>query len=325
MNLITATCCRCLLLVLPHLLYPVLALLRFPFVPLTSHAPRALTPTEYAPDLVIISAGFDAAEGDPIGGCHLTPECYAHMAAQLQLVAPTVALLEGGYNLLSTARGTEAVLRVLLGERPPALPAADRPACADAMGAVAQVGGSTRGPWLSQPARPATQTDHSLLIFFINAGVCASVHVACCLHVAHPCFPAALQVMRIQSRYWGCMRGLVQQQFKVLAAAAARQEQLAAMKARRVEALAGGEGGLEDSPPSPLCEAEVDREVEEEEALLGSMHPQRLRAPAALDALEEEAGTPHQGECTLDRELFKAVIKPDATRMRCPGMHGASQ
>lgn len=28
-----------------------------------------------------------------------------------QLVAPTVALLEGGYNLLSTAKGTEAVVR----------------------------------------------------------------------------------------------------------------------------------------------------------------------------------------------------------------------
>lgn len=98
-------------------------------------------PAEFAPDVVIISAGFDAAEGDPIGGCHLTPECYAHMAAQLQLVAPTVALLEGGYNLLSTAKGTEAVLRVLLGERPPPLPAAGRPASADAMNAVAQVWG----------------------------------------------------------------------------------------------------------------------------------------------------------------------------------------
>ena len=138
----------------------------------------ATRPAEFAPDLVIISAGFDAAEGDPIGGCHLTPEVYAHMAAQLQvrraggadyqdacffgrragrrlsllrwcllaliascssaaagstphshptahstrpslhpihalqLVAPTVALLEGGYNLLSTAKGTEAVVRV---------------------------------------------------------------------------------------------------------------------------------------------------------------------------------------------------------------------
>ncbi|EFN54718.1 hypothetical protein CHLNCDRAFT_24556 [Chlorella variabilis] len=94
---------------------------------------------EYAPDLVIISAGFDAAEGDPIGGCHLTPECYAHMAAQLQLVAPTVALLEGGYNLLSTAKGTEAVVRVLLGERPPALPPGEQAACEYGMAAVAQV------------------------------------------------------------------------------------------------------------------------------------------------------------------------------------------
>ncbi len=42
-------------------------------------------PPEFAPDLVIISAGFDAAEGDPIGGCHLTPEVYGHMAAQLQV------------------------------------------------------------------------------------------------------------------------------------------------------------------------------------------------------------------------------------------------
>lgn len=33
-----------------------------------------------------------------------------------------VALLEGGYNLLSTARGMEACVRVLLGERPPPLP-----------------------------------------------------------------------------------------------------------------------------------------------------------------------------------------------------------
>ncbi|KAL4427667.1 hypothetical protein ABPG75_001756, partial [Micractinium tetrahymenae] len=197
---------------------------------------------EYAPDLVIISAGFDAAECDPIGGCHLTPECYAHMAAQLQLVAPTVALLEGGYNLLSTAKGTEAVLRVLLGERPPALPAADRPACADAMSAVAQV-------------------------------------------------------MRIQSRYWSCMRGLVQQQFKVLAAAAARQEQLAAMKARRVEALAAGEGGQEGSPRSQLCEdgeAEVDEDGDEEVALLGGMQPHHQRPPVELDALEEETDTPHQ-------------------------------
>lgn len=76
----------------------------------------------YQPNMIIISAGFDAADGDPIGGCHLTPECYAHMTAMLQLIAPTCALLEGGYNLLATAASSEACVRVLLGERPPPLP-----------------------------------------------------------------------------------------------------------------------------------------------------------------------------------------------------------
>lgn len=79
---------------------------------------------EFNPDLIIVSAGFDAAEGDPIGGCQVTPECFAHMTALLKAVAPIVLLLEGGYNLLSTATSTEACLRVLLGEAPPHLPGA---------------------------------------------------------------------------------------------------------------------------------------------------------------------------------------------------------
>ena len=49
---------------------------------------------EYAPDLIIASAGFDAAERDPIGGCHVTPDCFAHMTALLQPVAPLAVLLE---------------------------------------------------------------------------------------------------------------------------------------------------------------------------------------------------------------------------------------
>lgn len=72
----------------------------------------------FAPDLIILSAGFDAAEGDPIGGCHVSPQCYAHMAAGLQAHAPTVALLEGGYNLKATAACTESTVRALLGQRP---------------------------------------------------------------------------------------------------------------------------------------------------------------------------------------------------------------
>jgi hypothetical protein len=73
---------------------------------------------EFAPNLIIISAGFDAADGDPIGGCCLTPSCFGIMTAELMAIAPSVLLLEGGYNLLSTALSTEACLRVLLGEVP---------------------------------------------------------------------------------------------------------------------------------------------------------------------------------------------------------------
>lgn len=76
---------------------------------------------EFAPDIILISAGFDAAAGDPIGGCNLTPECFGAMTAALMPVAPTVLLLEGGYNLRSTALATEACLRVLLGEPAPEL------------------------------------------------------------------------------------------------------------------------------------------------------------------------------------------------------------
>ena len=43
------------------------------------------------------------------------------MTAMLAPIAPLALLLEGGYNLDATARGTEASLRVLLGERPPPL------------------------------------------------------------------------------------------------------------------------------------------------------------------------------------------------------------
>jgi histone deacetylase 6 len=41
----------------------------------------------FAPELVIISAGFDAAEGDPLGGCSLTPAGYSAMTHHLLSLA----------------------------------------------------------------------------------------------------------------------------------------------------------------------------------------------------------------------------------------------
>ena len=58
--------------------------------------------------------------------CRVTPEGFAHMTSMLTAIAPSVALLEGGYNLQATANGTEAMLRVLLGEQPPYLPNSGR-------------------------------------------------------------------------------------------------------------------------------------------------------------------------------------------------------
>ncbi|KZT72053.1 Arginase/deacetylase [Daedalea quercina L-15889] len=78
---------------------------------------------EFAPDLVIISAGFDAAEGDTLGECHVTPTGYAHMTHMLSSLANgrLVVALEGGYNLDAISVSALAVARVVLGEVPPQL------------------------------------------------------------------------------------------------------------------------------------------------------------------------------------------------------------
>jgi histone deacetylase 6 len=79
---------------------------------------------EFDPELVLVSAGFDAAEGDTLGRCHVTPECFAHLTHQLKALAggKIVMALEGGYNLSSISNSFAACTRVLLGEDPPRLP-----------------------------------------------------------------------------------------------------------------------------------------------------------------------------------------------------------
>ena len=78
---------------------------------------------EYDPELVIIACGFDAARGDPLGGCDVTPAGYAHMTAMLQTLASgrVVVALEGGYNLCSIAASAQAVVQTLLGDAVPQL------------------------------------------------------------------------------------------------------------------------------------------------------------------------------------------------------------
>ncbi|KAG8936674.1 Histone deacetylase hda1 [Tulasnella sp. 418] len=79
---------------------------------------------EFNPELVIISAGFDAADGDKLGECHVTPAGFAHMTHMLCSLAngKVVVALEGGYNLQSISNSALAVAEILLGGAPPMMP-----------------------------------------------------------------------------------------------------------------------------------------------------------------------------------------------------------
>ncbi|XP_047327812.1 histone deacetylase 15 isoform X2 [Impatiens glandulifera] len=74
--------------------------------------------TEFNPDFIIISAGFDAARGDPLGCCDITPAGYAQMTDMLNSFAggKLLVILEGGYNLRSISSSATSVIKVLLGE-----------------------------------------------------------------------------------------------------------------------------------------------------------------------------------------------------------------
>jgi len=75
----------------------------------------------FSPDLVLVSAGFDAAAGDLLGGMRVSPGGYAALTERLLSLADgrLVLALEGGYNLDAIARSAAACLRVLLGEESP--------------------------------------------------------------------------------------------------------------------------------------------------------------------------------------------------------------
>ncbi|PKA59852.1 Histone deacetylase 5 [Apostasia shenzhenica] len=70
----------------------------------------------YNPDIILISAGFDAAMGDPLGGCCITPYGYSMMLKKLMKFADgkIVLALEGGYNLVSIADSVLACAKTLL-------------------------------------------------------------------------------------------------------------------------------------------------------------------------------------------------------------------
>jgi acetoin utilization deacetylase AcuC-like enzyme len=86
------------------------------------HFTRALEKAadKIKPELVLISAGFDAHVKDPIGSLGLEVEDFATLSKQVLEVARThsqgrlVSCLEGGYHLEALAESVEAHLKELL-------------------------------------------------------------------------------------------------------------------------------------------------------------------------------------------------------------------
>ena len=74
----------------------------------------------FGPDVLLISAGFDAHRDDPLAQIELTEEDFAWVTEKLMEMAEkhaggrVVSTLEGGYNLQALARSTAAHVEVLM-------------------------------------------------------------------------------------------------------------------------------------------------------------------------------------------------------------------
>jgi acetoin utilization deacetylase AcuC-like enzyme len=78
---------------------------------------------EWRPDLICISAGYDAHRDDPLANCELDDAAYGDMSATMrdiaaELGAPLLICLEGGYALGALSRSVVATLEALTSERP---------------------------------------------------------------------------------------------------------------------------------------------------------------------------------------------------------------
>jgi acetoin utilization deacetylase AcuC-like enzyme len=74
----------------------------------------------FGPDFVLISAGFDAHEDDPLGGMKVTAAGFGQLTRIVKELAQEccqgrlVSVLEGGYNLKGLAESVETHLKVLM-------------------------------------------------------------------------------------------------------------------------------------------------------------------------------------------------------------------
>jgi acetoin utilization deacetylase AcuC-like enzyme len=78
----------------------------------------------FAPECMLVSAGYDAHWDDPIGSCALSVTGYTTImralwhTAQQQCAGRMAVVLEGGYNLDALAAGVHATVSLLAGQHP---------------------------------------------------------------------------------------------------------------------------------------------------------------------------------------------------------------
>ncbi|KAJ2721317.1 Histone deacetylase hda1 [Coemansia sp. Benny D115] len=153
---------------------------------------------EFAPDLIIVASGFDAAACDPIGECFVTPEGYACMTSMLRGVGNgrLVLSLEGGYNLDAIANSALGCVKALLGIR---WKAGVTPECAAynayATLSIAEVNGVPMGnPTYSEAWKALPDWDPAF-------------EVPNCFHSSPTPMGRDVvdEVVRVHSQFWSCL------------------------------------------------------------------------------------------------------------------------
>jgi acetoin utilization deacetylase AcuC-like enzyme len=90
----------------------------------------------WQPDLILVSAGYDAHWSDPLANMRLTVDGYVGLVERLRALADElcggriVAMLEGGYSLGAVAAAVVATCQVLAGQAPSGDPLGTPPAVA---------------------------------------------------------------------------------------------------------------------------------------------------------------------------------------------------
>ncbi|XP_035258202.1 polyamine deacetylase HDAC10 [Anguilla anguilla] len=103
---------------------------------------------EFCPELVLVSAGFDSAIGDPEGHMSATPDVFAHLTHLLMPLAggKLCLVLEGGYNLTSLAQSVCQTVQTLLGDPNPRPSGLSAP-CESALESIQCVRAAHRQYW----------------------------------------------------------------------------------------------------------------------------------------------------------------------------------